>query len=298
MRTFFLYNQYIDSDIDLSILGVPTVECAEPKKPSVRIIARRTDRKYSEYLNNQTELGLDYGYYYKEGLAFFEFENATTIKVNPLCSDISHDLVRVLLNYPISSIMYQQGFFCLHASAVEFNNDVYVFVGRTQDGKSTLAAHMIKLGAKLITEDTAVMKFCPDGVYIYPSYPLIKISDEANRFLNFKKGDGIVFSSDLGCRKGYFVESGSFCSVAKKINFCIFPEWSKKSNFFDELPISKSLSKLMEASLTIYPLIRAKEKTLLHQNIRFLNSVKAYVYVRQKSFISLSDMTANLKNLR
>ena len=141
------------------------------------------------------------------------------------------------------------------------------------------------------------MKPSPKGFHIYPSYPLVKISDQANTYIDFHQLRGIKFSSDLNKRRGYFVDPHSFCASPRRIDFCIFPEWNNGTKVMEKLSFTRALPRLMEASLSIYPLTRKKETRLLKDNIEFFRHVALFRYSRPKSFFSLDDIIDDLRGI-
>ena len=203
-----------------------------------------------------------------------------------------------MLNYPMACLLYQQGYFLLHGSAVEFQNKIYLFPGPSLCGKSTIAAYLVKNGGKLITEDTAVINLTNEGAFIFPSYPLIKLSEQANNYIGLSSSAGIRFPLDKNGRKGHFIDSSSFLQQPAKIDYCIFPEWCLSGAMLEKLTFPLSIGRLLGASLSIYPLDRSKEKQLLTANTAFLKQVSAYVYQREQSFLSLESLMRDLKGLQ
>lgn len=298
MQLFSLLGKVVDSQVDLSPIGIPVLKW-EKQQPNVdfTIIVDSRPVKINQYKNNQTNVNTEYGYFYKSDVALFEFFEGHTLKISPLSNKFDLDFLRILLNYPVASLMYQLDFFILHACAVEIFNKVYLFAGNTQQGKSTIAAYLIKKGGKLITEDTALMKLSPQGFSIYPSYPLVKISDQANTYIDFHQLRGVEFFSDQNKRRGYFVDSDSFCASPRTVDFCVFPEWNNGTKVMEKLSFIKALPKLMEASLSIYPLTREKEARLLKDNIEFFRRVALFRYGREKSFFSLDHIIDDLRGI-
>lgn len=296
MQLFSLLGKVVNSQVDLSPIGIPVLKWKK-QQPVVdfTIIVDSRPPKINQYEDNQTNVNADYGYFYKAEVALFEFFEGHTLKISPLSNKFDLDFLRILLNYPLASLMYQLDFFILHASAVEIFNKVYLFAGNTQQGKSTIAAYLIKKGGKLITEDSALMKLSSEGFHIYPSYPLVKISDQANTYVDFHQVTGVKFSSDRNKRRGYFVSSHSFCDSPRTVDFCIFPEWNNGIKVMEKLSFTKALPRLMGASLSIYPLTRKKEARLLKDNIQFFRRVDLFRYSRKKSFSSLDYIIDDLK---
>jgi len=295
MHIYKIYNQIIGSEFDLSPLGIIELKTSDTKLlPSITISKSTAAVSKNKFKDNQTAVDEKYGYYFKENTALFEFYKGYEIKVSMLTTNHDADFIRILLNYPMACIFYQQGFFLLHASSVKFQNKVYLFVGSTLSGKSTIAAYLTKNGGLLITEDTAVIKLTNKEAIIYPSYPLIKISEEANKFINLNSSNGIVFPSDRNSRRGYLLSKQAFSQNSFKVDICIFPKWNEKENSIKKSTFSHSLIELLNASLSIYPLNTEKEKKLFVDNTKFLRSVKAKTYTRKKAFSSLSFLKETL----
>ena len=198
----------------------------------------------------------------------------------------------------MACLLYQKGYLLLHASAVEFQKKVYLFPGPSLCGKSTIAAYLVKNGGKLITEDTAAIKLTDHGAFIYPSYPLIKLSQQANNYIGLSSSAGVTFPLDKNARKGHFLSSSSFLQQPAKIDYCIFPEWCLSSTMMEKLTFPLSIARLLGASLSIYPLDRSKEKQLFAANTAFLKKVSAYVYQREQSFLSLASLIKDLEGLQ
>ncbi len=79
---------------------------------------------------------------------------------------------------PIMSLwLEQQGYLVLHASAVLIDNKAVLFLAESQQGKSTLAAAMVKMAYPLLSDDLLAVKYsqAEDRFYAYPSYPVIKL---------------------------------------------------------------------------------------------------------------------------
>tara|TARA_Y100001968_G_C19434320_1_gene758792 strand:- start:346 stop:1263 length:918 start_codon:yes stop_codon:yes gene_type:complete len=285
------YGQTIKSRIDLSSLKLSSFSPSQIPEIDIEIKVLDKKIKNLDLLDNQTSINLDYGYYHRKGLALFEFLDGREINVTRYVNtDINEDFIRILLNYPIACLLYQKGYFLLHASAVSYLNKVFLFPGKSLSGKSTIAAFLIKQGGKLITEDTAVIKIEQEKALIFPSYPLIKISDQANNNFKFFKEDGIFFPKEANKRKGYFLSKEKAVKDEMPIDYCIFPRWTNGETKLKENDLKSSLNLLLESSLSIYPLTQEKEKDLFQKNIQLLKHVDSLSYLRQKKFSSLLDL--------
>ena len=65
---------------------------------------------------------------------------------------------------------------CIHASVMEFGGKAFAFVGNKGAGKSTTAAALLQAGARLISDDVAVLNAgSPVDATVYPGYPSVRL---------------------------------------------------------------------------------------------------------------------------
>ena len=77
-------------------------------------------------------------------------------------------------------ICHQRGLLVLHASAVAFGNRAVAFTGPPGAGKSTLAAHCLTVGGRLVADDMLVLSFDEKrGVLSHPGMPNVKLWRDA-----------------------------------------------------------------------------------------------------------------------
>ncbi len=78
----------------------------------------------------------------------------------------------------LAVLLFQRGFFLLHASAVNIGDAVIAFAGETGAGKSTTAAAFVALGARNIADDVVAVKL-DDLPLVYPVLPQLKLLPDA-----------------------------------------------------------------------------------------------------------------------
>jgi hypothetical protein len=91
-------------------------------------------------------------------------------------------LIRLfILGLIMGVVFHQRGVLPLHASAVELGGEALAFVGSQGQGKSTLAAHCLALGAtRLIADDILVISFDKEGSpWAHPGMPSLKLWRDA-----------------------------------------------------------------------------------------------------------------------
>ena len=77
-----------------------------------------------------------------------------------------------------------KGFVTLHASSVNISGQAIAFLAHSQNGKSTLAASMLREGFSLLTDDVLPLRLQEGSYLAYPGYPAIRMwPNEAEHFL-------------------------------------------------------------------------------------------------------------------
>ncbi len=77
-------------------------------------------------------------------------------------------------------ICHQRGLLVLHASAVAFGSRAVAFTGLPGAGKSTIAAHCLAAGGRLVADDVLVLSFDDEGgVLAHPGMPNVRLWRDA-----------------------------------------------------------------------------------------------------------------------
>lgn len=295
---YFAYEQLLQSDFDLSVVGLRPVERMLSSNQQPLVVSNMGPLTFnSTYINNQTMLSSSGGYYFKKNIALFRFTSVNEIQVFIDYDQFNSDFVRTLLNYPIACAFYQKEIFSLHASAVAFKGKVIIFPGSALTGKSTIAAYFLKNGGQLITEDTAVIEIHGGKAYVRSSYPFIKLSKFANKELSFSSSDGILLPTDRNRRLGYLLNEKSFASKFAPVDYCIFLEFGDRESV-EPIKSSEAVLKLLDSSLNIYPLTRTKQRQLFHWSANIARCLKIFRFRRRKGILLsrfLADFIAENK---
>jgi len=296
---FEVYSNLILSEFDLSSLGVKEIESDSRNLTNLTITSSKSrEIPKGIQIDNQTRIDKDYGYYFKKDTGLFEFLNGQEIKVSSYNNKLDQDFLRILLNFPFACIFSQKGYLALHASAVKYLNRTFLFPGSSLTGKSSIAALLVQKGGKLITEDTAIISIKDSMPKILPSYPMIKISDDINKELSLSKIEGIKFFKEINERKGYLLSNQQMISKPEKIDYCIFPEWSK--GFSKLIPMSKGegIRRILNSSLSILPFYdKDEEKEHFKEITSFVRNIDVLIYARKKSISNLKGLTKLLDKI-
>jgi len=180
LHTYSAYNLEIRSSLLLPELLVLN-SAGATKDITIRVepIERQMsdDSLYSEYSYSITKTSARL-YFPQTGT--FLIEGGRKINVFPL-PDVEERLIRLpLLGAALAVLLYQRGKFVLHASAVEINGEVVVFVGNKGHGKSTMASMLCSRGHRLLADDTVVIDLDETDRYmVLPGFPQFKLYPDA-----------------------------------------------------------------------------------------------------------------------
>ena len=277
---------------NIDYFGIPHANNNNSAKIEVKFSDSAIKKK--EFVDNQYDLKPDYGFYYREGIGLYEFIDGKVINI-VLEGKADTSFFQTLFNFPFACIFAQSGFLPIHASAVRFRDKTILFPGVTRKGKSSLAAILIKMGGKLITEDIALFRLSKNEAKIIPSYPLIKISDEVNKEISFSSKEPLkILKSDLK-RSLYPIDQVSFYDKESQIDIVIFPEWSKTEEL---TPISqkKSLVKIISSNFftSEIPLL---EKNSLKNNHLVSKNAKCFEFNRSMDLKKLTKFQIEIEKV-
>lgn len=65
--------------------------------------------------------------------------------------------------------------FCLHASVLSYKGSAFALVGAKGAGKSTTSAALLQAGAKLVSDDVAVVDFSTPNLTVASGYPAVRL---------------------------------------------------------------------------------------------------------------------------
>lgn len=111
--------------------------------------------------------------WYNFGSCLIENGSKVIVEIN---NDIAQEEFIPFITGPILAILlHQRNFLVLHASAVEINGRVTIFLGNKGYGKSTLAAHLQSRGHKLVSDDLVPVRFTNGFAETFPGHPQIRL---------------------------------------------------------------------------------------------------------------------------
>ena len=106
------------------------------------------------------------------------------IIVEPLADVAPRSIRLYLLATVMAAILQQRNRIPLHASGILLNEQLVLFAGHSGAGKSTLLSGLMKKGYQVFSDDVVVLQEQHGSIYALPSYPMIKLWENAMDYLN------------------------------------------------------------------------------------------------------------------
>ncbi len=218
--------------------------------------------------------------FYKD-LAYFEIsKNGKEIRVKEFFKKNFRALfISKFLNHVIPFSLYQNKKLMIHGSGVSKNGRGVLFIGGSGSGKSSLSASLKDF--KVIAEDSVIANFENNNCYVSNGFPLVKLTKEVAKILNFKKDESIQLLGDRLSRSYYPIQNFSTGRVL--IDKCYILEWGDKFDI-KKIEPKNFLANFLFSTYSSIPVNSCKESSeILHRYAsQFLSSVKTYKLTRNK----------------
>lgn len=199
MISYAAFGLRLDSDLELPELD----EVESLVAPTWRIVVGSTD----DCSDRGSLLGADSVYgavqvraYATPGAYRLVFDDTGTFEINPKKRTISwypgpgatEAAVRAdLLGRVIAFAAHSDGCLALHASAVCIDGHAIAFVGAKGAGKSTLALALVQAGARLMTDDTLIVRLDEQRVpWAAPGVQRVRLWEDSARALGAAASHG------------------------------------------------------------------------------------------------------------
>lgn len=192
MYNYTAYGLHIQSEIEL-----PECLPAAGEKPDVRFrIASFQSPKYQNTRINRRNIlaksampTLNELYLSWQGVADYKAIEGKELLINPHTTDPGL-LSLFTLSEALGLILFQRGYYLLHASSVQVGNEAWCFMGVPGAGKSTTAAAFVKAGCPLLSDDLTAIKLDNSGqAFILPGFPQLKVWENTARGLSYNTAE-------------------------------------------------------------------------------------------------------------
>lgn len=133
-----------------------------------------------------------------EGIGSYLVKDGQTIDIEPAPDHAPSELRLFILGSCMGVLLHQRGILPMHASGIATEHGCVMFAGDTGAGKSTTLTAFQQRGYKIISDDICAIALNDEGIpVVYPSYPQIKIKDDAADGLNIETAELERIRADL-----------------------------------------------------------------------------------------------------
>jgi len=92
-----------------------------------------------------------------------------------------------ILGSGLGALLHQKGIFAIHGSAIETDKGGLIISGVSSSGKSTLAASLVKMGFKAISDDIAAIHLRNNKLLLHHGIPSLKLWGNVVKALSIKE---------------------------------------------------------------------------------------------------------------
>jgi hypothetical protein len=187
----------------VSQIALPELPLVQPQDPGSHPVNIRLG-PVANHLANAVEVDPDCfasptQYFLRiHGIASYLVNNGREVVVAPEPGALPLDVRAYLLGTIFVVLCQQRGLLPLHASAVTSRGRVVAFLGRSGQGKSSLAAHLAQRGFAVVADDVCLIDPAPaNQAMVIPTAPWLKLWRNSLQNLG-KQAEGLerVFSDD------------------------------------------------------------------------------------------------------
>lgn len=159
-----------------------------------------------------------------EARLLVELVEGRRITVHPI-RPISEDEIRgYVLGTLLAGALRQRGYHVLHGSCVARDGQALAFVGESGWGKSTLAEAFLQRGYAVLTDDLLVLDMRPEGAWVVPGPPYLRLRPEAGRALLDGHYDTLPSVSPLSNQRLHALSRGGETPVPLARIYLLDPE--------------------------------------------------------------------------
>ena len=185
---------------------------AEFDREDVRIVMAETPESIEnpiregvrfQLTNNEFLLKID-------KVARYYVADGSAIRIEKSNGSTYQELRLFLLGVVFSALLHQRGMVPFHASALKSSSEKgFLICGRSGIGKSTLTAYLLKQGYSLLSDDLSVVRPKEAEIWVYPSFPFLKLWKDVMEHLEFSAAEGIKLREPLE-KFGYWLEESFY----------------------------------------------------------------------------------------
>lgn len=197
------------------------------------------------------------------------------------------DLIRLyIVGTIMAALLYQRGFFVLHASTVEVEGGVIAFLGASGWGKSSIAAALYTRGHGIVADDVTAVDLNSATASVIPALPQLKLSGEVASCLGYD-GESLYRLHPLEVKYGFRI-TDRFAQSPLPLR-CIYVLAKDTAHAIEPIRPSEAMVELVRHS---YPtrLLQPGGPTHFRQCARLVKDIPIYRLKRSNSIAALPDL--------
>jgi hypothetical protein len=186
MRRYRVHGLLLSSEVELPELAARRVAAGAQPDVHIRLGVLERPEGLPSWPYSCTALADGAAFLEVPDVAQYLVKNGREVVVAP-SANADFALARAhLLGWVMALICHQRDSLALHASAVAFGDQVVAFAGDAGAGKSTMAAHCVQAGARLVADDLLRVLLTSEGpVRAYCGVPQLRLWRHALDGLNW-----------------------------------------------------------------------------------------------------------------
>lgn len=205
-RPSFKYRAFglnIQSDFEIA-----EMQQASFGRPDVTVVLAETPRAIEnpvregvrfQLTDNEFLLNVD-------NVARYYIADGNSIRIEKRNGSTFQEVRLFLLGVVFSALLHQKGMVPFHASALmDEQGKTFLICGRSGVGKSTITAYFLNKGFSLLSDDVTVVGSGEGKIWVYPSFPFIKLWKDVMEHVDFSAEEGTRLRDPLE-KYGYRLE--------------------------------------------------------------------------------------------
>jgi hypothetical protein len=170
-----------------------------------------------------------------DNVARYYVADGNSIRIEKRNGSTFQEVRLFLLGVVFSALLHQKGMVPFHASALlDDQGRSFLLCGRSGVGKSTLTAGFLKKGYRLLSDDVSVIKPSEGRIWVYPSFPFIKLWKDVMEHVDFSTEGGTRLRDPLE-KYGYRVEESFYPEPAPLENVFVLHVHNKEEYKTEQL---------------------------------------------------------------
>lgn len=218
-------------------------------------------------------------------VADFEAIDGHSLVINSFTND--RELLSLFtVSEALGLILFQRGYFLLHASSVNVGDEAWCFMGDPGAGKSTSAAAFVKAGCPLLSDDLTAIFFKNNVAFVLPAYPQLKIWENTATGLDY--ADEHLRPLSEGLNKFSHIPDDLFCHEPVKLAHIFFLTDPSETPVLERLPPSEAPTELLRHfPLAVHMLTPDVIKNHFMQSLKCYQAASLWKKSRDQNFEQL-----------